>query len=318
MPGFYNPWWLLCLIAIPVLYWLYLRADRRKKSEALLFSRVSTALAATQEMKGWWKKRQKILFFLSLLAIGLLIVGLGDPHIPLDQTKEGANVVLALDISGSMNAADYPPSRLESAKSAAKVLLSQLDRKDNAGIVVFESAATTAAYLTPDRDRVVNRLDAIHSRNGPTALGDGLALAADMASSLPNKKKVVILLSDGVSNAGMVSPQDATKYARNNNVQVYVVGIGSNNPVAPESGQPGDAASGSVDEVTLNRIARETGGSYFRSVDDSTLHDIYRGLNSEIVREKEETSLKDLFIAGGIVVLLAGLYLRYGRLRIIP
>jgi Ca-activated chloride channel homolog len=318
MPGFNNPWWLLCLIGIPVLYWLYLRGERRKKSDALLFSRVSMARAASEDTTGWWKKRQKILFILSLLAIGLLIVGLADPHIPLDQTKEGANVVLALDISGSMNAADYPPSRLESAKSAAKVLLGQLDRKDNAGIVVFESAATTAAYLTPDKERVISRLDAIRARGGPTALGDGLALAADMASSLPNQKKVVILLSDGVSNAGMVSPEVAAKYALNNNVQVYVVGIGSNNPVVTGSDQAGDVSLVPIDEVTLNMIARETGGSYFRSVDSSTLHDIYSNLNNEIVREKEETSLKDLFIGGGIIVLLAGLYLRYWRLRIIP
>ena len=318
MPGFYSPWWLAGLIGIPVLWWLYIRAEKTKMHESLRFSRVNTVREAMGERKGAGQRLQRLLVLLTLLAISLLLIGLADPHIPLEQTKEGANVVFALDVSGSMAATDYPPSRLESAKSATIALIRELDPKDNAGVVIFEAGATTAAYLTPDKDRVIDRLQGIRVRSGQTTLGDGLALAVDMASSMPGRKNFVILLSDGISNAGMVSPAEAAAYARANNVQVFVVGIGSSNPSLAGIGPSGDPEFASIDESTLRTIAGTTMGKYFRSIDDTTLREIYESLNTEIIRDKEETSIRDVFIVAGILTLLAGMYMRYGRRRIIP
>ena len=286
-----------------------------KKKEAIRFSRLAFVQSALGDGKK--SRRTHLLFAIALAAIALLIVGLADPHIPLEQTREGVNVVLVIDDSGSMQAADYQPTRLEAAKSAAGLLIGSLDPKDYAGVVVFESGATTAAYLSPDKDRVREKLSAIAPRSGQTAIGDGLALAIDMAKSIPNQKNVVILLSDGVNNAGVISPDEAVGFATAAGIQVFTVGMGSDQPVVVGSDWLGNPEYARLDEATLQSIASKTGGKYFRSVDDQTLREIYGSLNQQIVREKEETSIRNLFFAGALVLLCLELWLRYGRGRII-
>ena len=123
--------------------------------------------------------RPRTLLLLILASIGCIIIGLAGPHLPLEQTKEGVNVILVLDVSGSMQANDYQPTRLESAKRSAEILLKSLEAKDYAGIITFESGATSAAYLSPDKDRVIKKLQGIEPKEGATAIGDGLAAAGE-------------------------------------------------------------------------------------------------------------------------------------------
>lgn len=315
MAGFYNPAWLWGLVLVPVLAAVYWYTTRKKKQEALVFSNIAFIKSALGDAKK--SRRVHVLFAIALAVIALLFVGLADPHIPLEQTKEGANVVLVIDDSGSMQAADYQPTRLEAAKSAADLLIRNLDPKDNAGVVVFESGATTAAYLSPDKDRVREKLKAVAARPGQTAIGDGLALAIDMAQSIPNRKNVVILLSDGVNNAGVITPDEAVTFAKDAKIQVFTVGLGSAQPTVLGYDWMGNPQYAELDEATLRSIAEKTGGKFFKSVDDKTLTEIYGGLNQEIKREKEETSIKDLFLCAALLLLLLELYLRYGRGRII-
>lgn len=316
MAGFYNPLWLLGLISIPVIYYLHYLATKRKKMEAIQFSRI----AFLQSALGNTKKsgRPQLLFIIALAVLALLFIGLADPHIPLEQAKEGVNVVLVIDDSGSMQATDYQPTRIEAAKEAAGRLLSQLNAKDNAGIVVFSSGATTAAYLSPDKDRVMEKLRSIAPNTGQTAIGDGLALAVDMAKSLPSQKKVVVLLSDGVNNAGVITPDEAVGFAQSAGIQVFTVGMGSDQPSILGYDWVGNPQYATLDEATLQSIAEKSGGKYFKSVNSATLSQIYAGLNEQITREKEETSIKDFFFIGALLLLLCELYLRYGRGRIIP
>jgi len=309
MTGFAEPFWLVGLAGIPVLCFLYRRAVRERSYAALTFSRV--AVAAKIRTPGRLP-RPHALFALALLALALILVGLADPHIPLEGVDEGVSVVLVIDTSGSMQATDYSPTRLDAAKTAAEILLSRLNPDDYAGIVVFESGATSAAYLSPDRDRVIERLYGIRGRDGQTALGDGLALGVDMADSIPNRHRVVILLSDGVSNAGTFSPEEAASYACERSVPVYTIGIGSTGPVT------GTTESAALDEETLRAIARTTGGEYYAAADEGTLAAIYAGLTDEIPREPKDTSICLVFFAGAIGVLLLEMYLRYGRGRILP
>jgi Ca-activated chloride channel homolog len=316
MTGFYQPLWLLGLLCLPLLWYLHRRAGRKKMQDALAFSRVAVLRRAAGE-----KKRtdpRTILFYCELLIVALLIIGLADPHIPLETRQEGVNVVFVMDVSGSMSATDYPPTRLDAAKTAAASLLRDLGPEDYAGIVVFEAGATSAAYLSPDKDRVITKLNAIQPRSGQTALGDGLLLGIDMAESIPNRKNVVILLSDGVNNAGVVTPNEAMQAAHDRNIQVFTVGMGSDQPVITGYDSLGAPQYATLDEDTLRRIAQTTGGKYFRSVDDRTLSSIYSGLNKEIKREPVETSVRSIFFAATLVLVLAGLYLRYGRWRILP
>ncbi len=316
MPGFSEPYILPGLVVIPVLWVLFVLALRRKKKVAMEFSRVSFLRSGFSGSAG--ERRVTSLFLLSLLAAGLIITGLAGPHIPLEQTRQGANVVFVMDVSGSMQATDYAPTRLDAAKAAAGLLIDGLDPKDYAGIVTFESGAMSAAYLTPDRDRVKERLFALKPRTGPTALGDGLALGVDMASAIPNRKCAVILLSDGVGNAGTVSPMEAAAFAQERGVQVFVTGLGTADTATAGQNWFGEPLPTGFDEATLQAIASATGGQFYRSVDGKTLSAIYASLPARIQREKEETPIGNYLIFAALVVIIAEMYVRYGRRRILP
>ena len=315
MTGFYHPEWLICLIGLPLLYYYYLYETKRKKQQAMSFSHIGfikTAMSGETQ-----SARPRTLLLLILLALGCIIIGLADPHIPLQQTKEGVNVILVMDVSGSMQATDYQPTRLESSKRAAKILLNSLDNKDYAGIITFESGATSAAYLSPDKERVIKKLEAIEPKSGSTALGDGLALGIDMAESIPNKKNVVILLSDGVNNAGVISPDQAAGFAKDRGIQVFTIGMGSHSPIVVGYDLFGTPQYATLDEATLRSIAEQTGGVYYQSVNDKTLTEIYQRLSKEIPRETEETSIKDWFFIIASILIISEIILRYGRRRII-
>lgn len=315
MSGFSSSWILIFLLIIPICYYFYYQIKKKKKNEAIKFSNIGFIKSALGDSKK--SKRNDILFYLSLAAIGLMILGFANPHIPLKQTKEGVNVVLVIDVSGSMQATDYKPNRLESAKSSAEILLKSLKEKDHSGIVVFESGATTAAYLSPYKEKVIEKLRDIQIKEGATAIGDGLSLGIDMATSIPNKKKVVILLSDGVNNAGVISPDEAVIFAKKNNIQVYTIGMGSEEPVILGYDWFGRAQYAELDEETLKKIATETGGKYFKSVDSKTLDEIYENISQDIKREKEETNIKEWFFFAALIILFIELYFRYGGKRVI-
>ncbi len=238
MAGFYHPEFLFALTAIPVLVYYYWYHEKHSRRRALEFSKLSLVKAAREAQasagphsKVSYFSPKKTVFILFLLALTFLIIGLAGPHIPLETEKEGVNVVLAMDVSGSMQATDYKPNRLEVAKTSALLLVNSLGEKDFAGIVVFDSGASSAAYLSPDKEKVGRKLMAITKRDGNTAIGDGLALATDMADSIPGKRKVVILLSDGENNAGGITPAEAVSFAQTRNIQVFTIGLGSDEPV---------------------------------------------------------------------------------------
>ena len=315
MAGFDSEIVLVGLVILPGLYFLYRKISAKKKMEAIKFSNLAFIKSAIGDKRK--SRRYSWLFFLSLAAIGLMIVGFANPHIPLEQSKEGVNVVLVIDVSGSMQATDYSPNRLEAAKNSAQILLESLQPKDHAGIVTFETGATTAAYLSPYKDKVIKKLSDISPSPGKTAIGDGLSLGIDMATSIPNKKKVVILLSDGVNNAGVISPAEAVSFAKSNDIQVYTVGLGSKGKVLLGYDYFGRPQYAELDEDTLKAIAQQTGGKYFKSVDSQTLDEIYKNISKDIKREKEETNIKDWFFASALGIFFLQLYVRYGRGRII-
>lgn len=312
---FLNPYYLWFLLLIPLFYYTYRKLISKRKLAAMKFSNLGLIKAAGGGRRSGWRKH--IMFYLSMFALLFLIISLADPHIPLKRTKQGVNVVLALDVSGSMQATDYSPNRLEAAKSSAEILLKSLNPKDHAGIVIFETGATTSAYISPFKDKVISKLKGISPREGRTAIGDGLSLAVDMAISIPNKKKVVILLSDGVSNAGVISPQEAVQFAKTNDIQVYAIGMGSDEPTVLGYDWYGRPQYAELDEATLKYIAEQTGGEYFKSVDKNTLDQIYGGLSEKLKREKEPTSIKDFFIFLSLIIIGIEFYIQYGKYRVI-
>lgn len=315
MAGFETPWVLIFITAMPIIYYFYKKIIDKKKKDAIKFSNLSFIKSALGDKNKL--KRTNTLFYLSLLILFFMIIGFAQPHIPLKQTKEGVNVILVLDVSGSMQATDYQPNRLEAMKKSAEILIKDLNEKDQVGIVTFESGATTAAYLSPYKNKVIEKLRGISVRQGQTAIGDGLAMGVDMATSIPNKKKVIILLSDGVNNAGIISPQEAILFAKTNNIQVFTVGMGSEEKVVIGYDWFGRPQYAEFDPETLKTIAQETGGKYFKSVNDETLENIYKNLSKEIKREKEETNIKDWFFIAALITLIIYIYMRYGKKMII-
>ena len=315
MVGFSSPYQLFFLIFIPFIFYFYKLVVKRRKQDAIKFSNLGFIKSALGNKKK--SRREDYLFYLTLLVLFFMILGFSNPHIPLNKTKEGVNVVLVLDVSGSMQANDYKPTRLEASKNSAEILLKSLKEKDDAGIVIFESGATTAAYLSPFKDRVIEKLRNIMPKEGRTAIGDGLSLGIDMATSIPNKKKVVILLSDGVSNAGVISTDEAINFAKKNNIQVYTIGLGSKEKTILGYDWFGNPQYAELDEVTLQKIAQETGGKYFKSVDDKTLNKIYENISKDIKREKEETNIKDWLFLAALLTFLIYLYFNYGNKRVI-
>jgi len=315
MAGFENPFVLIFLLTIPLLFYIYKKIIEKKKKDAIKFSNIGFIKSALGDKKK--SKRNDILFYLSLIVVALMIIGFSNPHIPLRQSKEGVNVVLVLDVSGSMQANDYKPNRLEAMKKSAELLVKELKEKDHVGIVTFESGVTTSAYLSPYKQKVIEKLRNINVREGRTAIGDGLAMGVDMATSIPNKKKVIIVLSDGVNNAGAISPKEAMEFAKTNKIQVHTIGMGSEEDVVLGYDWFGNPQYAEFDSETLKLIAQETNGRYFESVDVKTLDNIYKNLSEEIEREKEETNIKDWFFLASLITFIIYLYLRYGGKRII-
>ena len=216
-----------------------------------------------------------------------------------------------------MAATDYEPTRLDAAKNAISNLILKMGPQHNVGVVLFESGATTVSYLTPDKDKSINALSSIEQGLGATAIGDGLALGIDMASSIPDKKGVVILLSDGVHNSGFVTPEEATEYAKNNNVQIHTIGLGSVEPVFLRDDIYGEPQYAELDEGTLVTIAQQTSGNYYKSLDEQTLNEIFVNLSSNLDYEMEYSTIRDWFIAAAIGLLLIDAYIIYGRYRIV-
>ena len=305
---------LFLFLIIPGLYFLYSKYNNEKKDSILKFSSLKIV---KKSITGRNFLRKHLPFVLMMGILGLAIIGLANPQILTLSIEKGINLSIVLDGSESMAATDYTPTRLDAAKNAISNLVSKIGLQNNIGIVLFESGATTVSYLTPDKEKSINAVFSIQQGQGATAIGDGLALGIDMASSIPDKKGVVILLSDGVHNSGLVTPEEAIEYAQINHIQIYTVGLGSIEPVYLRDDIYGESQYAELDEDTLVIIAQETGGNYYKSLDEQTLNEIFVTLSSNLEYEMEYSTLRDWFIAAAIGLLLIDTYIIYGRYRIV-
>jgi Ca-activated chloride channel family protein len=310
--GFINALFLFLLI--PFLILIYYRYNSNKKESILKFSSLKIIKKTNVEKH---VIRKHLPFLLAMIVLSLVIVALANPQIVTTGVQKGINLGIVLDGSESMAASDYKPTRLEAAKNAVNSLVEKTSEKNNVGVVLFETGASTISYLTPVKQKTLNSISLIQQGNGATAIGDGLSLGVDMVSAILDKKRVIVLLSDGIQNSGLVSIEQSTQYAIINNVQVHTIGIGSEKPVYIRDDIYGEPQYAELDENTLKNISNSTGGSYFKSLDEQTLNEIVLELSSNMEYETELSTIRDWFIGSAIGILLLNMYIIYGKYRII-
>jgi len=273
-PGFF---WLFIIIPLMVAYYIW----RGQKLQGSLS--VSAVKGFTLPVKSVFPKLRHSGIVLRSLALVVLILALARPQSSSStqsSTTEGIDIMIASDISGSMLAEDFQPNRLEAGKNIAIEFIKNRPN-DRIGLVIFSGESFTQCPLTIDHDVLVNLYQDIHNGmiDDGTAIGMGLATAVNRLKDSEAKSKVIILLTDGSNNAGSIPPLTAAEIARQFNIRVYTVGIGTKGvarlPVQTSMGVQYMQIMADVDEVTLTKIADATGGKYFRATDNQTLGNIY-------------------------------------------
>lgn len=282
---FAHPYLLLLLLVIPLLIVWYVMRYRKQKP-ALQFSNISLFKGIHKTLR---QRAYPLLFALRMVAVGAIIVALARPQSKLSRQEmkvEGIDIVMAMDVSGSMLAEDFKPNRLEAAKKVAADFI-EGRKNDRMGLVVFSGEAFTQVPLTIDHSVLLKQLHELKSgmiKDG-TALGDGLATAINRIKDSQAKSKVIILLTDGVNNQGAVDPQSAAEIAALYNIRLYTIGVGTHGLAPyPFKDQFGRTHYQNVpvelDEQLLTNMAHSTtDGQYFRATNKSSLQKIFKQID---------------------------------------
>ena len=298
--SFLNPefFWLFLLIPVAIA-WLFWK--RKVHTPTLKIS----SLDGFKTSGSLLAKLKPALFALRLLALSALIVAMARPR-SVDvsnktKTTKGIDIVIAVDVSGSMLAKDFKPNRMEALKGVAEEFVKQRPN-DRIGLVVYAAEAYTKSPVTSDKAVVLDAVSSIKYDNvlqDGTAIGMGLTTAVNRLKDSKAKSKVIILLTDGVNNAGFIEPETASEIAQQYGIKVYTIGVGTNGMAEfPYAIAPGGQLlfrmmQVEIDENLLKSIARKTGGKYFRATSNSKLSEIYNEINKLETTEIEELRFYD-------------------------
>lgn len=318
---FASPHFLFILIVIPLLVLWYI--FRNNKQQAYI--RFSDTGFFDKLPRTWKSYLRHIVFAMQMVALGLFIVALARPQSSSkNQTVniEGIDIVLAMDISSSMLAADLKPDRLEAAKTVAADFVSGRPG-DRMGLIVFSGETFTQVPLTTDHGMMLNMLKDMKCGmlEDGTAIGDGLASAVSRLKDSEAISKVVILLTDGDNNAGSIDPNTAAEMAKLFGIRVYTIGAGTRGtapyPVqTPFGGIQYQQVPVTINETLLQQIADETGGKYFRAESESKLQQIYDEIDKMERSKIEVNEFKRLheefypFVIWGLILLVLSFILK--------
>jgi Ca-activated chloride channel family protein len=276
---FAYPFFLLLLLLIPIMiFWYYWRS--KKKVPTFSFSNTNYFNGKNKSIK---ERLSDIPMFLRLLGLIVLIIALARPQsfsTGENVFTEGIDIALVLDISGSMLAEDFKPNRLEAAKIITETFISSRE-SDQIGLVIFSRDAFTQCPLTIDYSVLKNLLLEVKSGliEDGTAIGNAIANGVNRLKDTKSKSKVMILLTDGVNNAGEVDPLTAAEIAKKFNIRIYTVGVGTMGqapyPFQTPFGVRYQMVPVEIDENVLTKIATATGGKYFRATNNKRLEAIY-------------------------------------------
>jgi Ca-activated chloride channel family protein len=298
---------------------------------AVRISTVDTFVAARRRTLRYWLRHAP--FVLVCAATALTVIAMARPQTTesgSSSTTRGIDIILGLDISGSMLARDFTPDRIAAAKEVAAGFIN--DRpNDRIGLVIFAGESFTQSPLTTDKATLLNLLARVQIGivEDGTAIGNGLATAVNRLRESDAVSKVVILLTDGVNNAGQIAPVTAAEIAQSLGIKVYTIGVGTHgNAPYPARDAWGNVMMMSmpveIDEQILTDIAATTGGQYFRATDRGSLQSIYEQINqleTSRIETNEFTRYNELygrFVLLALVLLVAEFLLRTLYLRQIP
>lgn len=285
-------------ILIPLLIWWRVKKYNRQQARV----RVSTIHAFRE--RSWKDRFRHLPFILRLLAISCIIVSLARPQKRNDEQRtegEGIDIVLCMDVSGSMGSRDIPPSRMDVAKDVAEEFVRSRP-VDRIGLVIFSGESFTQCPITTDRNTLITQIQTLESRRylkDGTVIGEGLATAVDRLSRAGSASKVIILITDGKEDAPetrLIDPLTALEIAKVERVKVYTIGMGAvPSGIVEISGnrnRPRNPNIDFIDEELLRRIANETGGKYFRARDKQALQSVYSEINQMEKSKVEVTSFQ--------------------------
>lgn len=325
---FANPGYLfLLLLLIPVVGWYIWKLHSTHAAIQL-----SSIDRLRRQPKSWRVWLVHAPFALRVAAIILLSIALARPQLSnrwTSESTEGIDIMMALDISGTMLGEDLKPNRLEAAKAVATDFV--LARpNDQIGLVVFAGESFTQCPLTTDHAVLVNLFKSVKFGmiEDGTAIGLGLANAVNRMKDSTTKSKVVILLTDGSNNRGDIDPITAAEIAKTFNIRVYAIGVGSYSeevrvPIHTPYGVQYGTMSSEFDETTLRNIAQMTGGEYFRATDNTSLKSIYQQidkLEKTKIRVQEYAKRSEHFapfLFAALLCLIIDILLRFIVLRTI-
>ena len=326
---FLNPEFFFLLLLLPLLgAWYYWRYRQHYASVRM------SSLQSVANIVSWKGRMRALLPLLRALAFALLVIAIARPQSTLKEEEikaEGIDIVLVMDLSSSMLAQDFKPDRLEVSKRVASEFVSKR-QYDRLGLAVFAGESFSQCPLTTDHSIVKEFLGNLKCGilEDGTAIGMGLATAVNRLKDSESKSKVVILLTDGVNNAGYVKPKTAAEIAREFGVKVYTVGVGSTGEAPTPVSRRSDGryifglARVEIDEQLLREIAEMTGGQYFRATSAESLEQIYQVIDQLEKTEIEVTSIRRYseefgrFAFWALILLVLELSLRYTILRTIP
>lgn len=277
---FASPWWFVGLLVIPLMIW-WQYYSRKSKETTVIMSDIS----GLDGIISWKEKIYPWLPILTIGAIFMFIMAMARPQLSLSEEKvkaDGIDIMLVMDLSRSMLSKDFDPDRLEVSKMVAKEFVEKRVH-DRIGLVVFAGEAFTQCPLTTDHNIVTDFLSGLQvgMLEDGTAIGMGLATAVNRLKDSKAKSKIIILLTDGVNNAGYINPNTAAEIAKQYDVKVYTIAVGTMGQALSPVNRRNDGqymfamAKVEIDTELLKQISQMTDAKYFRAIDRASLEDIY-------------------------------------------
>ena len=306
--SFATPLLLLGLLLLPLLVLAYRRLQRRETKYAVRYTNLEV-LAGVAERTWSWRRHAGIALF--LLALAALLVGFARPSMTMLADREEATVVLVIDVSGSMQAEDVEPTRLEAAQEVVRDFLQNLPERFQVGVVAFSETAEVAAPASEDRQLALDAIGYLYPQRG-TAIGDGIARGVEVARAAeqgtPGRERpaAILLLSDGSQTEGVLLPMEGAARAKSFEIPIYTVALGTPEGVV-EFNRFGGTRIIPVppDKPTLRQIAASTGGKFYEAESAGDLRDAYESMGTLVSKVEREQEVTFAFLAGGLVLLLA-------------